>query len=133
MFDEYAKKLEELQVNAPKIFKRVALLGANYAVKKAKEITDNEGLVDTGNYRRNWFAERVEPEPNTYGVELQNTVEYASHLEYGHKTRGTTKVKGKFVGQQALDDARYYCIKKLDDALDRAFKKYHESFTKTDE
>lgn len=164
MFDEYAKKLETIHANVPKIFKFVATKGAIFAVNTAKKITDKEGLIDTGNYKRNWFADVIEPEKNIYGVQLANNTEYATHLEYGYtltkdrfipfdKMEGTPKTKsliaklkakypnakgfirkagkykGKFVGQQTLDETNYYCIQQLDNAFDAAFRKYHESFT----
>ena len=48
MFDEYAKKLEELQQDVPKIFEKVAKKGAIKFVNEAQDRTDREGLVDTG-------------------------------------------------------------------------------------
>lgn len=108
----------------PKIFKNVALRGAKFAENTAKEITDREKLVDTGNYRRNWFAERIEPEEGTYGIQLENSVEYASYLE-----DGTGKIRGRKVGRQTIFETRYKCIQMLSDALDRAIRKHHESFT----
>lgn len=84
MFDEYAKKIEELGANSPKVFKTVALWGAKYAEKTAKNITDKEGTVDTGNYKRNWFAYRIEPQKDIYGITLENNTEYASFLEDGY-------------------------------------------------
>lgn len=84
MFDEYAKKIEELGANSPKVFKTVALWGAKYAENTAKNITDKEGTVDTGNYKRNWSAHRIEPQKDIYGITLENNTEYASFLEDGY-------------------------------------------------
>lgn len=124
MFDDYAKKLEELHFNVPKIFKQVAKLGAEHATNKAKEITDQEKLVDTGNYKRNWGATAIELDEETQGVMLENGVEYASHLEYGHRLRGGKgRYKGRFVGNRTLEDTAYFCLTKLDNALMRAIKK----------
>mgnify|MGYP003291907463 CR=1 FL=1 len=39
MFDEYAKKLKELEQDVPKIFKKVAKKGAIKFVKEAKELS----------------------------------------------------------------------------------------------
>lgn len=128
MFDEFAKDLEKYQANVPKVFKAVALRGAKFAENTAKEITDREGLVETGNYKRNWFAECIESEANTYGILLENNAEYAKHLECGHKTKNGGRVKGKFVGQQTLDETRYYCVQSLSKALDTVIRKHHESF-----
>lgn len=56
MFDDYAKKLEAIEANTSKIFEKVAKKGAIKFVKEAKDRTDKEGLVDTGNYKRSWQA-----------------------------------------------------------------------------
>ena len=123
MFDEYAKKLKELQQDVPKIFEKVAKKGAIKFVNEAQDRTDREGLVDTGYYKRNWQARQIEPLPEVYGVECKNNMDYASFLEYGHRTRGNTKVKGRFVGELSMRETEYYCIQQLDKAFEKAFKK----------
>lgn len=89
MFDEYAKKLEELQQDVPKIFEKVAKKGAIKFVKEAKKLTDAEALVDTGAYKRNWNARDFIVAGSTsngfaYAVECNNNMEYASFLEEGY-------------------------------------------------
>lgn len=121
MFDEYAKKLKSVQANVPAVFKKVAGKAAIKFVDTAKKLTNDEGLVDTGNYRRNWHAERIEPQVDTYGVLCLNSVEYASHLEYGHKLKNGKMWKGRFVGQRAIDEAHFYCLELLEDELEKAF------------
>ena len=123
MFDDYAKKIEELHFNAPKILKQVAIKGAEFATKQAKEITNQEGLVDTGYYLEKWGADNIELNAGTQAIRLQNNVEYASHLEYGHKLRDGKKWKGKFVGDRSLQETSYFCIKELDNALMKMIKK----------
>lgn len=157
MFDGYYKKLKDLEQDVPEIFKKVAKKGAIKFVNEAKKRTDTELLFDTGNYKRNWNAEVIEPLPETYGVQCENNVEYASFLENGYtikkdyfvpfdkmesgvKTklfiqqfkakypnakgfiRKAGRYKGKFVGKLALEDARFYCLEQLEDALDKAYK-----------
>ena len=87
MFDEYAKKLEALGENVPKIFDKVAKKSAINARNYAVETTDRLGLVDTGAYRRSWNGEAFNIDENTYGVALQNTMEYASFIEDGYEIR----------------------------------------------
>lgn len=130
MFDDYAKKLEAIEANTPKIFEKVAKKGAIKFVKEAKERTDKEGLVDTGNYKRSWQAEAFEPKKGVHGVICENTADYATELEYGHRTRNGGITKGRFVGRISMDEARYYCMQKLHEEFEKAFKKYHYSFTK---
>ena len=123
MFDEYKKRLEDLQQDVPKIFEKVAKRGAIKFVNEAKDRTDKEALVDTGAYKRNWQATAIEPAPEIYGVECKNNMEYASHLEYGHKLRNGKRWKGRFVGELSMKEAEYYCIQQLEKEIEKAFKK----------
>lgn len=84
MFEEYSKKLEELGENVPKVFKTVAKKGAIHARNYAVKLTDTEKLVDTGAYKRNWNAEVIKTENNTYAIVFENSMEYASFLEDGY-------------------------------------------------
>lgn len=87
MFEEYAKKLEQLGENVPKVFNTVAKKGAIHARNTAIEITNREGLVDTGAYRRNWNGESGKTKNDTYAITLENSMEYASFLEDGYTIR----------------------------------------------
>ena len=131
MFDEYRKKLEDIGANSDKVFKKVAKEGAKFFQKEAVRLTDQEKLVDTGTYKRNWVGEQaeIEGEQAIIGV---NPIEYASFLEEGHKLRNGKRWRGRFVGRRAMDELRYYCIKRLDDLFDKLFTKYHQSFTQSD-
>ncbi|MCM1338794.1 MAG: HK97 gp10 family phage protein [Muribaculaceae bacterium] len=133
MFDSYAKKLASVQADVPKIFKATALKGAKFAENKAKELTDQENLVDTGNYRRNWNGERIEPQEGVYGVVLENSAEYASYLEDGHKLKNGGRWNGRKVGRRTLDDTEFYCLEQLDKAFEKTYTKYHQSFTEPQE
>lgn len=129
MFDEYKKRLEELEANAPKVFKAVAGRSAKHFADIAKDLTDREKLVDTGNYKRNWHAEVIEPQKNTYGIAGINTVEYASFIEEGHKMRNGKKWKGRFVGKRAMTDTEGFALLELRQEIDILMtqKKYNVS------
>lgn len=122
LFDDYAKKLEALNADVPKIFEKVAKKGAIKFRQEAIKKTDSEGLVDTGNYRRNWQGKAIEINPETHAIICSNNVEYASHLEYGHKLRNGKLYKGHFVGDLSMQEANYYCIQQLDKELNKAYK-----------
>jgi hypothetical protein len=128
-FDDYAKRLEELGANVPKVFNQVAKRGAVHAENTAKELTDYEKLVDTGAYRRNWNAEGVELSKDIYAITLQNSMEYASHLEFGHKLRNGKRWRGRFVGRRALDNTEGWTLLELRNEIDIAMlqKKYNVS------
>lgn len=123
MFDDYAKKLKDLHADVPDIFENVAKRGALRFRKEAVKLTDKEKLVDTGNYRRNWNALSDLIMVGTYAINAFNNVEYASHLEYGHKLRNGGRWKGRFVGRRALDNTHFYCLEQLENELQKALKK----------
>lgn len=51
-----------------------------------------------GNLRRNWTVKEVVKEGNNYIVEVFNPVEYASYVEYGHRTQNHKSwVQGRFM------------------------------------
>lgn len=131
MFDEYRKKLEDIGANSDKVFKKVAKQGAIFFQKEAVRLTDQEKLVDTGTYKRNWTGEQAEIE-GEQAIIGANPIEYASFLEEGHKLRNGKRWRGRFAGRRAFDETRYYCIKKLDDLFDKLFTKHHQSFTQSD-
>lgn len=133
LFEQYTQKLEKIHADVPKIFKTIALKGAKFAENNAKSLTDTEKLVDTGNYRRNWSAQRIEPQAGVYGVLLENNAEYASYLEDGHSLKNGGRWKGRKIGKNTLDDTLWYCIEQLDKAFEKAFNKYHRSFIRPEE
>lgn len=129
MFDQYAAKLKQYQADVPKVFKKVARKTAIKAENTAKELTDKEGLVDTGAYKGAWEAKSQELEKGTYAVYLNNSMDYASHLEFGHALRNGGRWKGRFVGRNTLDEAHFYALEQLDKELEKAIINYHQSFT----
>lgn len=122
MFGEFRRDLEKYTKETPKIFEKTAKYGARKFVNEAKDLTDKEGLVDTGNYERNWFAD-AETLGNINIVNCENNVDYASHLEWGHKLRNGERYKGHFIGQRAMDEAEFKCLEKLQDELDKIIGK----------
>ena len=125
MFDQYAAKLKQYQADVPKVFKKVARKTAIKAENTAKELTDKEGLVDKGA----WEAHSQELEKETYAVYLNNSMDYASHLEFGHALRNGGRWKGRFVGRNTLDEVQFYALEQLDKELEKAIINYHQSFT----
>ena len=63
------------------------------------------------------------PAKKFWVVKGYNPIEYASHLEYGHKLRNGKRWKGRFVGDLSMNEARYYCMQQLQKAIDKAMKK----------
>lgn len=91
--DTFKKSLDEHIVER---FIREFLLEMAYrAERKIKKRTP----VDTGELRRNWTVGEVQRRGNSYIVEIFNNTEYASFVEYGHRTgKNLTKwVEGRFM------------------------------------
>lgn len=55
--------------------------------------------VDSGELRRNWKVDRVVKQGNSYVVEIYNNTDYASFVEFGHRTGAdlTQWVEGRFM------------------------------------
>lgn len=123
MFDEFARDLKKLEADVPKIFTKVAKKGAVKFVKEAKKKTDKEGLVDTGAYKGAWFAEAVDL-GGVAAIDCTNNMDYAMHLEKGHKLRNGGRWKGRFVGRQSILETSAYCYFQLANELDKAHNKY---------
>ena len=131
MFEEYAKKLEKLGEDVPKIFKNVAQRGANHARKQAIEYTDEEKLVDTGAYKGSWNGTWAETSKDTYAIILQNGMEYASFLEDGHKLRNGGWWKGRFVGKRTLIDTEGWALLELENEVAAAMLAKKAGITKS--
>lgn len=75
--------------------------------------------VDTGTLRRGWDANShllVKKSGNTYLIDIVNPVEYASYVEYGHRTRNHTGwINGKYmltISKEELDNMTPIIIEK---------------------
>ena len=112
-FQEFNKKLKKAEGLIPELFEKTAKKAGIMFVNNAKDETDKVGLVDTGNYKRNWTTD-IGTQANKYWiVKCYNPVEYASFLEYGHKLRNGKRWRGQFVGTRSLKIARNFAIKEL--------------------
>lgn len=86
-------------------------------------------LVKTGTLRRNYNFEGVEKSNGEYRLEVYNNIEYAPHVEYGHRIvvygHWTGRVKR---GEYTLTNARQRAYAKLPKAIRRAMQKVEERF-----
>lgn len=58
-----------------------------------------------GHLRRNWQVGNVEKHGDSYVVEIFNNVEYASFVEYGHRTRNHSGwVEGRFMATISMQE-----------------------------
>lgn len=65
-----------------------------------------EGSGKTGgNLRRNWQVGSIEKHGDSYVVEIFNNTEYASYVEYGHRTRDHKGwVEGRFMVEISMNE-----------------------------
>ena len=79
-----------------------------------------------GTLRRGWTAERditVKQDGKNFIVEIVNPVEYASYVEYGHRTRGHTGwVEGQFMLTISEEEVRKGAPQILEKKLEKWLK-----------
>ncbi len=83
--------------------------------------------VDNGTLRRGWIVGDIKKQGNTYVIEIINPVEYASYVEYGHRTANHKGwVKGQFFMQKSVQEIERLTPKILEDEI----KKYMKDIAK---
>lgn len=86
-----------------------------------------------GTLKRGWNATKkglqVQKVGSDYVVEVTNEVEYASYVEYGHRTRGGKGyVKGKFFLTVSEEKLKTIAPKLLDSELQKELRKIVEGY-----
>lgn len=77
---------------------------AERKIKKRTPVGVYEGKTG-GHLRRNWQVGNVEKHGNAYVIEIFNNVEYASYVEYGHRTRNHKSwVEGRFMSTISMQE-----------------------------
>lgn len=114
------RQLEALQRDQNRFCEECAKYLAQRLLAKVKRRTP----VATGELRRNW-SEEIRHEGNDYIIEIINPTEYASYVEYGHRTPGHTGwVPGAFMmtisERELKEQAPAMIERKLADLLRRS-------------
>ncbi|MBS4760953.1 MAG: HK97 gp10 family phage protein [Clostridium sp.] len=122
-FEQYYAKMRNIEDVVPSIFEKVAKKSGIKIVNEAKDKTDQEKLVDTGAYKRAWHADIGEIKQKFWVVRCLNSMDYASHLEFGHKLKNGKRWKGRFVGKYALEKTLEFAHKELEKELGSLYKK----------
>ena len=85
--DEFEKQLSKMiEKEYPQEFKKMVLQIADELQGKVKQLTPKS--KHGGRLRDGWKVGDIEKRGNEYYIEVYNNVEYAEHVEYGHRTRG---------------------------------------------
>ena len=89
-FRDNLKKLQDPDMFVQECAKELAARLMRSVVKRTP--------VDSGNLRRGWFTGEIKKSGNSYIIEVSNPVDYASYVEYGHRTATHNGwVKGRFM------------------------------------
>ena len=85
---EFQKIIEEMEKEKEKLMIDTIKELAARLLRKAIKRTPS----DTGNLRRNWTVSDVRKNGENYEIEVSNSAEYASYVEFGHR-----QTPGRFV------------------------------------
>lgn len=91
---------------------------ANRTLNRVKKKTP----VDTGQLRRSWQIGSIYKKSGDYFVEVFTDVDYAQHMEYGHKLRNGRWQKGVFMLTLS--------IKELEKDMPKLVKKFYNKLLK---
>lgn len=81
----------EDKVNADEFFKDVL----RTAAKRTQRRTEQKTPVDTGQLRKNWRIDNEKVRGWNYTIDVENPVEYATYVEFGHRPNWEGIKKGK--------------------------------------
>ena len=113
--DEFAKTLDNAQDNYKKEAKKLL----NEIGMKLKTRVVLKTPVDTGVLRRSWKYKTIN---ENEGI-LSNNVKYASHVEYGHRTRGGKSfVDGVYMLEKSVKEIEQELDKEFSIMIDNLFK-----------
>ena len=113
--DEFAKTLDNAQDNYKKEAKKLL----NEIGMKLKTRVVLKTPVDTGVLRRSWKYKTIN---ENEGI-LSNSVHYASHIEYGHRTRGGKSfVDGVYMLEKSVKEIESELDKEFSIMIDNLFK-----------
>lgn len=113
--DEVKGKLNFLNNNFPSSIKNVMNKIGGTLLKTTRMKTP----VLTGNLRRKWAIGEVKADANEASVEIINNAEYASPVEFGHKTRGGGFVPGRFMLKQGMDETEKQAASIIDTEMQK--------------
>lgn len=116
-FDEFQEKLDRIKKTAPKKLGLFLMRQAEETVGDVKRHTP----VDTGSLKGGWQRENA----GSFKQVIYNDVEYARHVEYGHRVgKSKTKVKkGARMLRKGMATRRIKFYKDLKVAFKEVFDK----------
>lgn len=97
----FRERVEKLRSEIPAIMEQLVVGEGVYAVRQARLICKEDGVVNNGTYRMNFHAgssalmdpgrseydgSGVRRSGNAYKIDVYNNLDYAKHLEYGFRS-----------------------------------------------
>lgn len=97
----FGRELEDLKSALPAILEELAVGEGVFAVKQARDICKEDGIVNNGTYRLNFHAgdnaityageaphdgSRPRRAGKAFKIDVYNNLDYAKHLEYGFRS-----------------------------------------------
>lgn len=83
----FQNQLQALENDVPEIMDQLAVGEGRYARDQARKICKEEGIVNTGDYRRNFKSgTKAIRAGRAYKIDVFNNLDYAKPLEYGFRS-----------------------------------------------
>lgn len=93
-FDQLNRKLADAVKRLPEVSNQFLDMEAEVLNTRVKRLTP----VKTGHLRLHWKRTKA----SNAKARVYNNVEYAGHVEYGHRTKGGGLVKGRYMLHKAM-------------------------------
>lgn len=131
-FDKYSKRIDRLSGNQLDSLNRksVNLIAAKYLddvvpLTKVGEYPKGSGKVG-GTLRRGWTIDgRAKKKGPEYFIDVINPTEYASYVNYGHRTRNNKGfVEGEFFAEKAAEQTTREVQKPLEKLVARELRRH---------
>ena len=86
-FLAFQNQIQALKDDIPEIMDQLAVGEGRYARDQARKICKEEGIVNTGDYRRNFKSgTKAIRAGRAYKIDVFNNLDYAKPLEYGFRS-----------------------------------------------
>ena len=118
-FEKYVKDFSKMINDLDSFLRNFLITEAERVIAKTKPRTP----VDTGNLRNNWDVQGVEIQGNDLVAYLINDAEYATYVEYGHRSTGGNWVNGYFMLTISIDEVQ----KQMPKRFEKAFQEFIKS------
>lgn len=118
-FEKFAKSWQKTYDDFDDFLRKFLLEMALRAIAKIRPRTP----VDTGALRNMWVVGEIKVAGNNFEIEISNGMDYASFVEYGHRTTGGSWVDGRFMMTISIDEVNA----QMPVRFHKAFREYLES------